>query len=172
MYILETERIIIKEFQEGDVHELMKVFSDPDVMMFSSHGVRNEHQILDFIKHSKQNYKLYNFGQWGLFNRSTGEFLGVAGLNKSDVNDSELVHVSYRLKKSRQGNGYAVEAVNGILKYAKEMLGFSSLHAMIDPNNKPSEKLALKAGFTLKSQCTFKGDNLNLYRIIFKQYDA
>ncbi|WP_461535255.1 GNAT family N-acetyltransferase [Spongorhabdus nitratireducens] len=172
MKVTETDRIEIREFCEVDTGNLAIVFSDPDVMHYSSHGVRNKQQIKDFIQQCQQNYRSDNFGQWGLFHKHSGEFLGVAGLNRSTVSERELIHISYRLAKPCQGKGYALEAVRGILSHARKNLGFSLMHAMIDPGNTSSRKLAHRAGFRVISKCTFKGSELNLYRLTLDNRDG
>ena len=161
--ITETERVYVRAFNDSDVQRLSAVFSDPEVMRFSSHGVRDRKAIADFIHRSQALYAADGFGQWGVFTQQSHEFIGVVGLNKSQVSGRELVHVSYRFKQASQGQGYATETVQQVLQYAHTVLGFSTMYALIDAKNAPSEKLAKKVGFVKQSTCILKGEVLGLF---------
>lgn len=74
--------------------------------------------------------------------------IGVFGLIK---NDKYGVEINYLLDKTAQGKGYAAEAVNGLLAYAKENWNACKAMAKIHRENQASEHFAIRNGFIHES---------------------
>ena len=72
----------------------------------------------------------------------SGEFIGSIGFG----GPKEMPHVGYWIGRPHWNNGYATEAVLGLLEYAR-FLGISSLQADTFPDNPASAKVLIKAGF-------------------------
>ncbi|WP_252176356.1 GNAT family N-acetyltransferase [Endozoicomonas sp. 4G] len=163
--MIETARLIIRELDSSDTEGLASILSDPEVMKFSTVGVRDKEAIRLYIKNCRQNYLTHGYGQWGVFSKETDEVVGVAGLNNSLVQEQELVHVSYRFKVSEQGKGLAKETIRAILEFSSNRLGLLELHAMIDRENVRSRHLAKKVGFRYRSQSSFRNQSVDIFHI-------
>ena len=77
--ILETPRLILRQFTEGDVDNLFNLNSDPEVMRYLTGGKptpREEiwDQIIPF--HLAVYDRLDRLGTWAAESTATGEFLG------------------------------------------------------------------------------------------------
>ena len=164
MSVLTTQRLVLREVTHQDACNLSLVLSNPEVMKHSVRGVHSPAQIQEYIDNTKLTYERYGFGQW-IITTKADEFIGICGLNKHQVDGEALTHIMYRLAPNQQGQGYALEAVKGVLNYAQTRLIGKAIYALIEPTNEASIKVALKAGLTLNKQVEFAGALVNLYRI-------
>ena len=73
---------------------------------------------------------------------SSGEFIGSIGLGGL----RETPYMGYWIGRSHWNQGYATEAVQCVVEYAR-WLGISSLHADTFPTNPASARVLAKAGF-------------------------
>jgi [ribosomal protein S5]-alanine N-acetyltransferase len=77
----------------------------------------------------------------------TGTPIGLCGLLKRDyLEDADL---GYAFLPQYWGQGFAHEAANAVVKYAKDELKMTRLFATTDLDNKTSMQLLSKLGFTL-----------------------
>lgn len=73
---------------------------------------------------------------------NTGEFIGSIGLG----GPREMPYVGYWIGRPYWNQGYATEAVQGLIEYAR-WRGIPSLQADTFPNNPASARVLAKAGF-------------------------
>ena len=161
----ETERLKIKKISMSDLDDLSLVLSDPAVMVYSTVGVHTRAQIEVFIENCVNRYKTLGYAHWAVYHAQTNEFVGVCGLNKHTVDDSEVIHITYRLAIKHQGKGYATEAAKGVLEYAKNSLNLKAVSAIIAPENQSSLNVVKRLGFEFKNNTSFLGFNVGIYEI-------
>ncbi|HWZ43049.1 MAG TPA: GNAT family N-acetyltransferase [Candidatus Saccharimonadales bacterium] len=103
---------------------------------------------------------------FGILLMRSGEFIGSIGFG----GPKELPHVGYWIGRPHWNQGYATEAVQGLIEYAR-WLGIPALQADTFPHNPASARVLLKAGFEYKGQVSLRlpvrgGDcELNHYEI-------
>jgi ribosomal-protein-serine acetyltransferase len=87
---------------------------------------------------------------YGLFlwDRATSGFLGAVGLHQR-LPDPSRREIGYWLRGSAVGKGYAAEAVAAVAGAAFSALGLAALEIRTSARNLPSQRVALRAGFTL-----------------------
>ena len=119
--ILETERLVLRRFTEGDVDALVELDSDPSVMRFITGGrVTPRSEIEDeilpaFLRHYAR------WPGWGFFaaeERVSATFLGWFHLRPGDGDPDDEVELGYRLRKEAWGKGYATEGARALIDYA------------------------------------------------------
>ncbi|MFK0233955.1 GNAT family N-acetyltransferase [Streptomyces vinaceus] len=72
----------------------------------------------------------------------------IGGIGFHGAPDAEgNAEVGYDLVPSARGNGYATEALKGLVSWAFAQPGVSALHARVDADNAPSHAVLLRAGF-------------------------
>lgn len=81
-----------------------------------------------------------------VIDRSTGNFLGCAGLHRIDTREPEI---GIWLAKSAQGQGYGKEVVTALMGWADANLGYDSFVYPVVKENLPSRKLAESLGGTV-----------------------
>jgi ribosomal-protein-alanine N-acetyltransferase len=148
----ETERLLLREMLEEDEAALFELDSDPEVHRYlGNQPVKNIEQIRLVIAFIRQQYEDNGIGRWAVIEKSSGQFVGWAGLKlfREQVNGHEnFYELGYRFMKKHWGKGFATESAKAIVDYGFHTLEQKELFAMTDVNNAASKKVLEKAGFT------------------------
>lgn len=98
---LETERLLLRQFTEGDVGNLVALDSDPVVMRYltgePTPRVEIENAVLPGIL---RDYQRGPAGRWAALDRTTGEFIGWLALQPPAGGGVEELELGYRLMVS------------------------------------------------------------------------
>src|SRR5262245_31879053 len=120
--VVETERLLLREFVEGDVYAYYLLGSDPAVIRYTGAQALNslEHALEVLRANPLADYQEHGFGRWACVLKSNREVIGFAGLKRLvDLNEVDL---GYRLLPAYWGQGLATEAGRAALDY-----GFGTL---------------------------------------------
>lgn len=90
-----------------------------------------------FAAYVKNQYPLFGYGLWGLFRKSDGQLLGVAGFD-APPDDSADLELGYHIGKDFRRQGCAFQACLAALAYAEEELGAERILIRIRRDNLPS----------------------------------
>jgi [ribosomal protein S5]-alanine N-acetyltransferase len=146
--ILVTERLIMRPFRAEDL--------DPLFAIMSTEEVRASLHLPDDLTRAAAWGALTSFaglwelrgvGQWALEERSSGRFVGRAGLYWRTELEWPGVEVGWMLDPSTWGQGYATEAGDRSVRYGFEEVGEDTLFSVILPENVRSEAVARRLGF-------------------------
>ena len=136
MIIAETERLIVRTFENDDAPHIVELLNDAAFLEFiGDRGVRS----IDDAKAYMQKVTL------NAVQLRDGAFIGMCGLIKRDWLDD--VDIGFAYLPSYRSQGYALEAAQATLRYANEVRGETRVAAIVDPRNERSEKLLAKLGF-------------------------
>jgi RimJ/RimL family protein N-acetyltransferase len=150
--LLETDRLVLRQFTEADAGHLLALDSDPDVMRFLTKGRPTpreviEHEILPrFLGYYE---RLDGLGVWAAVERRTGEFLGwfaLAPPKDAILGEAEL---GYRLRKSAWGQGLGTEGSRALIRKGFTELGVHRVFAQTMAVNLASRRVMEKAGLRL-----------------------
>lgn len=157
MFVLKTERLLLRQVQFSDVAALMNIFGDAEVMRFGD-GVQPREGVEGWIQTCHESYAVHGFGPYAVVEQSSAEVIGYCGLYYFlDVNSQPEIEIGYRLRRSVWGLGYASEAGHAVRDYAFETLRLRRLIAIIDPANTASIRVAEKIGMHYESEVMFEG---------------
>lgn len=146
--ILETDRLIVREFDEGDVEPFYLMGSDPEVIRYTGDppggltGLDHAREVLR--SRPLADYQKYGYGRWACVLKATGEVIGFAGLKY--LPDKQEIDLGYRLLPPYWGQGFATEASRAVLDYGRTRLGIGRVIAMVDPANTASIRVVEKLG--------------------------
>lgn len=161
--ILQTERLSLHRFEKGDAAFLLEIMNHPDYYAFI--GDRELRTVGDAQAYIEDRlippYAKLGFGFWVMRLRETGERVGFSGIIKREGFDD--ADVGYAVHADFYGKGLAQEATQGVLAYAKEILGFSRVCAITSPNNVASINVLTKCDFEFDRKTRFMDDEVNLY---------
>jgi [ribosomal protein S5]-alanine N-acetyltransferase len=101
-------------------------------------------------------WQAHDFGPWALRERSSGQFIGRAGLAHASLNDRDVVELSWAIIPSRWREGLASEAAAAALR-AAETLGLQELLAYTLPGNVASRRVMEKIGMRPAGEITQAG---------------
>ena len=93
-------------------------------------------------------WEIAGLGQWALEERDSGRFVGRAGLHLRAEPDWPGVEVGWALHPSAWGRGYATEAGAAAVRFGFEEAGAGTLWSVILPENRASQAVAARLGFT------------------------
>jgi len=88
------------------------------------------------------------------------EIIGTCSLGFENTTAHEY-SIGYNVKKEYWGNGYAGEMVNALIDFARE-LGIKSITAPVAQENKASNRVVEKCGFTIASESSFTKSGTNI----------
>lgn len=140
---LETERLIIRGFQESDYEDLYEFLSQRKEDAFEAYPNITYDNIKEHL-----NYRVGSEEFYALELKSSGKVIGNVYLGKRDFEAREL---GYIINKNYQRMGYASEAVKAVMKQAFEN-GVHRIYAETDPRNLCSWGLLESLGF-LREAC-------------------
>ncbi len=88
------------------------------------------------------------FAKQPVIERSSGRIVGYSGVDTAEFEGQTWLEYGYRLGPSARGNGYATEAAAALLGLAERSVTEpTTVLAIIDPRNEPSQNVARKLGF-------------------------
>jgi hypothetical protein len=123
--ILETPRLVLRQFTGDDVDNLFDLNSDPEVMRFLTGGrptprAEIQDQIIPF--HLAVYERLDRLGTWAAESAATGEFLDWFHFIPGPDGDTANTELGYRLRRPAWNKGYATEGSRALIS-----VGFTAL---------------------------------------------
>ena len=155
--ILETDRAILREFDQGDLPVLIQLqeenAADPDASFFPE----DCHDPADFLdNYIRFQYSFYDWGIYAIVKKDENEMIGMAGFSlhpERDASDgrqgSELFQVGYTLIKKWQKKGILSEILPPLLSYAADCYPDWEPVCVSRPDNAASIRLARKNGLKI-----------------------
>lgn len=147
--IAETKRTIIRELCAQDIDEVIKISREEHILKFVEDGrVPEEEQIEKLLAYIDNIYSFYDYGIWGIFDRADGSLIGLISLDLLTDTEEAEYETGFFIRKERLGRGFAKEAIETVINYARNKLSASELIAVTDYENVPARSLLEKCGFT------------------------
>lgn len=163
MFIIETERLLLREFRIDDAEKLYLLNLDPDVIRYTGNApfVSVEEAKMFIITYD--HYRLFGLGRWALIRKEDNEFVGWCGLKYTP--DLDEYDIGFRLFKSFWNKGYATEASIACIKYGFTKSGIKSIIGRAMRENIASIKVLEKSGLTYFKDFDFEGKDGVIYKI-------
>lgn len=162
--ILETDRLLLREFVLDDAEALFRMVSDPDVTRYTGDGVKTLEEAKQGLEERLlEDYRKYGYGRWATVDKSTGKVIGFAGLKYLD--EVSEVDLGYRFFKEYWGHGLATEAAKAVLDYGIRVLRLPRIIGIADIENKASLRVLEKVGFQFERFATYGGHDVAWFAI-------
>jgi RimJ/RimL family protein N-acetyltransferase len=156
MPILETPRLILREFQLEDVDALALILSDPETMRFYPKPF-DHRGVEEWIARNHRRYVKDGHGLWAMIVKARGELIGDCGLVMQDVDEAKEIEIGYHVRRDHWGQGLATEAARACRDFGFEQLPVERLISLIRPENIASRRVAEKNGMTVWKEITRVG---------------
>lgn len=143
--MMETNRLILREYTMDDFDELYKIISDPETMQYYPTPY-DEAGTNRWLEWSIQNYREHGFGWWAVVSKETGELMGDCGITLQDINGEVLPEIGYHLDKKFWRQGYGTEAALAVRDWAFENTEYSHLYSYMTQKNVGSYGVAEAIG--------------------------
>lgn len=144
---IETERLILREWQPNDLKHFAAMNSDSKVMLYNPRPLGPaESEIL--MKKMISHFKQYGYGLFACELKENSEFVGYIGLNHPDfsIPFPTAVEFDFRLRYEMWGNGYATEGGKAILQAAFTTFELADILSLTVPLNLRARHLVEKLG--------------------------
>lgn len=159
--IIETERLRLRGHVAADLQHVLPLWNDAIVTRFIGGRPHTLEEVWQRVQRYAGSWVLLGHGFWVIEEKESRKLVGEIGImdamREMDPpfgNDREL---GWALLPETHGKGYASEALAAVLAWEKATFNAPCVVCMIDPDNAPSIKLALKYGFTERVRTTYKG---------------
>ena len=133
----------------GDLHAIR---SDERIMKYIGRPrTTNLQDAIDLIDRVNNEFRESSGITWGMKLKGASELIGLIGLYRLKL-EHYRGELGYTLHIDHWGKGFMSEAIQAVLKYSFEEVGFNSIEADTDPSNTRSMKVLERNGFKLEGQ--------------------
>ena len=145
-FILETERVILRQFTTADAKFIVELVNSPGWIKFiGDRNIKTEEQATGYLQNGPlKSYKLNGFGLYLAELKNGNIPIGMCGIIKRD--HLEGPDIGFAFLPEFTGKGFAFEVADATMKYAKDELKLPVVLAITVPANKTSIKLLEKIG--------------------------
>ena len=165
--MFETDRLILRPLDNGDVDAIFAMRSDPEVMRFIREP-QNRDESTNWVELVSSRWKTEQIGFCGILEKLSGKFVGWCGIWK--LKETGDLEIGYAVAKEFWGKGYATEAALKFLDYAFERLQPEKVVAVARPENVASRRVMEKLGMSFVKTDKFYEQTLALYAIAKEDY--
>ena len=164
--MIETERLVLREFTLDDLDRLVELRSDPEVNRYL--GDQSRGRVEERLRCYISLYRSHGFGVWGVVDKAEDALIGWSGLMFLD--GTPEVEVGYGVARPFWGQGLMTEAARACLRYGFERAGLPRIVAVAMPENLPSRRIMEKLGMRYEKNAHFYNHELAYYAINRDQY--
>ncbi len=164
-WILETNRLKLREIVQDDFSDLHEILSDSETMSFyPSLYAKTDTQ--NFIDKNIKWYESIGCGLWAVILKTENNLIGDCGITIQNIDGVDEYEIGYHLNKSYWGKGYATEAAQAVKDYGFNKMGLKKLCSYMAANHWPSRKVAERNGLIVEK--TFLNPrNRNLPTLVY-----
>jgi ribosomal-protein-alanine N-acetyltransferase len=159
IFLIETERLLIRPWQPEDNAGFRAMVGDPEMMRYISAGQPwGEERIAEFFARQVRHLASHGCCMGALIDRMDGRLAGVCGLQP--LGKTGEIEVGWWVVKNHWGRGLATEAGGAALRFAWDTLGLRKVNAIAVPGNRGSIRVMEKLGMSFVRHAT--GHDLGL----------
>jgi RimJ/RimL family protein N-acetyltransferase len=151
-FIFETERLFTRPWALDDAETAFTIYGDPEVMRYLGGNPKADvdetrkmiEEVLERVARMPA-----GMGSFPLIERESGEQVGTALIKPLPDADKQLtddIEIGWHLARRHWGKGFATEMGRALLRYGFTELDIELLHAVVEPPNEPSQKVARRIG--------------------------
>ena len=158
--MLQSERLILREFREDDFEAVHAYASDLEVVRHMTWGPNSEAETREFLKRNQSHAEVDPRVDYGLavIRQVSGELIGGIGLHA----DGSNAMLGYCYARSAWGQGYATEAARLLMDFGFVSLGVHRIWAGCDSENAGSirvlQKLGMRQEGHFRHECQIRGE--------------
>lgn len=153
---IETERLLLRQWEEADLEPFYRINSDRKVMEFFP-SCLTARQSDELAQRCQSELKANGWGLWALEEKESGSFVGFTGLHTpgQPLPFSPCIEISWRLAPSSWGKGLATEAARAALATAFHRLHLDEVVSFTATGNYRSVAVMERLGM-VRAEETFE----------------
>jgi RimJ/RimL family protein N-acetyltransferase len=159
--VIETERLSLRGWREGDLPAFAEFWADEDTARFVG-GTCSREQAWRLMAMYVGHWVLRGYGLWALEEKASGRLAGYCGpWNPEGWPEPEI---GWGLLKAFHGRGYATEAAQRARDFAYRELGWPTAVSYIAAENAASQRVAARLGAAFERAGELQKKPVGLYR--------
>lgn len=168
---LETERLLMRRWTLDDAEAALEMYGDPEVTRYlPGAAVPDLPAMRERLTAMKERAAVYGPDLGTLAVVHEGHVVGCALIKPLPGPDDELtedIEIGWHLARRHWGKGLATEMGRALLAYGVDTLGLPDLHAVVDPPNTASMRVAQRVGLTHvgRTRAYYAGIELEHFRL-------
>lgn len=168
----QTERLIVREWEDKDYKDLYEFASDKVVTKFLAYKTyESVEDAKTRIATLKEKYKTENrYGDFAVELKSEKKVIGCVYLKLDTLKAGRIVTLGWTLNRKYQGKGYMTECIKDMFKYVKRNKLAKRIFAQCDTENIKSEAVMKRCGMTFEGIARKAGENNIHPRCDFANY--
>jgi RimJ/RimL family protein N-acetyltransferase len=178
--LLETERLILRFLEAGDVDDLLEYHSHEESVRYIPWDVRDRNFVVDWLTRASA-YTGLEEGKPGLLlaivEKASGKVIGQINSEMTD-RENRTVDIGYVSNPNYRGRGFVHEALEAIISHLFAVENVHRVIADIDIRNSSSIKVVERLGFrreaTFVENDLFKGEwcSMHLYALLSREWPS
>ena len=160
---LTTPRLSLLPPGREHLPELIRLKSDERAFGFMLHGTRSAERTREELEDDIEFWLVRGYGTWSVFERATGEFLGICGLMERP--DGRGVALRFALWPECRGKGYAREAAAAALEFGHRA-GLARIIAVARESNMPSRGVLADIGMREAGEFRHQGHRMLVFESV------
>lgn len=167
-YIIETERLRLRQIGQDDFNNLKAILSDPITMKYYP-SPYDDLGVQKWIDWCNGCYKKRGFGLWAV-ELKDGTFIGDTGITLQNIDGDEVFEIGYHYNREYWHQGYASEAARACKKWYFDNTDYDEVYSYMNIDNLGSRKVAQNNGMTFIKDYHSDDEHLVVYKITRKEY--
>jgi RimJ/RimL family protein N-acetyltransferase len=171
---IETQRLILRKFEEKDAERMFLLDSNPEVMKYIGVPVLTDPaESLKIIRMIQKQYEENGTGRLAVIEKETGLLIGWSGLKllTEEINGyKNVLDLGYRYLPESWGKGYALEAAKASLELGFHQMKTEVIYAHAHSENQGSNHILKKLGFEKTGEFTEPDGICNWYELTREKY--
>ncbi len=145
--IIETQRLILRQWKAKDKPIFAELNADPEVMTFFP-SLLTISESDSFVDRCVAMIEKEGFGLFAVELKESGAFIGFIGLCPATFESdfTPCIEIGWRLHKQYWNRGYATEGAKKVLEFAFDTLGKTEIFSFTSLLNLPSISVMEKIG--------------------------
>ena len=165
---LETERLILRGFERGDLDDFAATLADPEVVRHLAIQPMSREDSFRRLLLAAGQWPILGMGMWAVESRASGRVVGHCGFFDMERDMEPSIRgepeAGWIFDRSVHGQGIAFEACAAALAWADSTLDADTIPAIIAPGNSASMRLAERLGFVREPDAIYKDEPIALFR--------
>ena len=167
---LETDRLLLRPIEEGDLLPLHAFWTEPEVRRYLWEGrILSLETVDQIIESSRDTFKREGYGLFGLaLKQDVQQLIGFCGNRLFE--EGHQIELLYGIHPHQWGRGLGSEAAREVLRYDFEQCGLEHIVAATDTPNQRSVKVLQRLGMSFQERREWHGLDTVFYSISKQEF--